>query len=503
MAQQAGDGLDTNLGVPNESFPLMAANRIPALAERVLVLSEAINGPNQFSTEAAAYGYIERHLRVVVPNAMRNMVAMVTRDSYRNDPEPETFINPIQNLTIMFWNFVRLVNGGVNRDHAFFVAAYRARLIYLGYLYPDKATRAVTIDEVDYWDGAIDFHSAEARVPRRAIAAVGREGAEGYIPAQAAVEGNEYGTAFNLATNDSERIQAYYEHGRNEKFKRFLSFALTDDNSAILKHIAFSAQQYAAMTYLVFRQHGHHYKTDFDSKYNVLWRATTIDSSPKYPGNEMIHRNAIHSFGVKALHMKFFQNIANSRLAETFVDRQDVAPAGTAVVATCHAAIELMRALPVWNQMYAAYKEQIDGLAVQARKLKDAQRAIRYHKNARLFGEQKYTLNAEVAQSLAPIAKGFIESLGPDADLSRQKALDKRAQQNPLIASLVESVINKVVSSIAKSGDINAFTKKIDKATDEKKGRKALPSGVTAEEEAEAGEESAEEEEEEEEDTGE
>jgi len=257
---------------------------------------------------------------------------------------------------------------------------------------------------------------------------------------------------------------------------------------AVSKHLAFSAQQYAAMTYLVFRQHGHHYKTEFDNKYNVLWRATTIDSSPMYPGNEIVHRNAIHSFGVKALHLKFYQNINLSKLADTFVDRQDVAPAGTAVVATCNAAIELMKALPVWTQMYGAYKVQIDELSIQAKKLKNAEQAIRYHKNARLFGVQRYQLDLEIAQSLAPIAKGFIESLGPEADLSRQKALDKRAQQNPLVAALVSSVINKVTRAIARSGDINAFARKEteeEKKVREEREKLARERGLEEEEELE------------------
>jgi len=494
MAAQPRNELDTATGIPDANYPLMSVQDAGRLIENTLVAYEGVNGPNQFSTESAAYGYIARHLRVVIPRNLYDLLRGLTRDSFTDNPMPGNFINPVQNLTIMYWNFVRLVNGGVNREQAFFVAAYRARLIYLGYLYPDRADRAVTIDEVDFWEGATDFHSAEADFPIRAIAEQGERGTPGYRPAVAQREGNAYGRAYNAAADDNERIAAYYAHGNDQKFKRFISYAMTEANLAVLKHISFSAQQYAAMTYLVFRQHGHHYKTDFDAKYNVLWKATTIDSSPRYPGNEMIHRNAIHSFGVKILHQKFFQNINNQKLAETFVDRQDVAPAGTAVIATCHAAIELMKALPIWDQMYMAYKPQIDALAVQAKKLKDAARAIRYHKNARLFGEQRFELNAEVAHALAPIAKGFIESLGPEADLSKQKALDKRAQQNPLIASLVASVIDKVTRQIARSGDISAFTKGEMKKKVEAAGTGATITEVEEEEEEEEESEEGEEE---------
>jgi len=484
--------LDPNIGLPDANYPLMTADQVEGLAERALIMSEGINGPNSFSTEAAAYGYIERQWRVVVPATLRNNIVLLTRDSYTDNPRPERFINPVQHLTILYWNFLRMTTAGVNNNQAFFTAAYRARLIFLGYLYPERNDRSVTIDEVDFWDRARDFHSHEARFPREARRAVGREGEPGYQAAVAADEGNAYGRAYLNAASDSERVRAYFEHGADNKFKRFISYALNEENLAVTKHLTFSAQQYAAMTYLVFRQHGHHYKTEFDNKYNVLWRATTIESSSRYPGNEIIHRNAIHSFGVKALHLKFFQNLRLGKLADTFVDRQDVAPAGTAVVATCNAAIDLMKALPVWNQMYSAYKVQIDELATQAKKLKNAERAIQYHKNARLFGVQRFQLDLEIAQSLAPIAKGFIESLGPDADLSRQKALDKRAQQNPLVTALVSSVINKVTRSIARSGDMSAFTRKEteeEKAAREERERLAKDRGIAEEEEEDEEEE--------------
>jgi len=456
--------LDPNRLMPAAEYPTLAAADVERFAERVLLLSEGINGPNQFSQESAAYGYIERHFRLAIPFTMGPMLTTLSNASDRDDFDPAQYMNSLQQISIIYWNWLRLKNGGVDSNNAFFIAAYRARLVYLGYLYTTKEARAVTIDEVDFTNRMVDHHSVDFLGPIEARSAIGTRGEPGYVPAQEARTASDYYTAYRAARSNAARLRAYIDHGTDNTFKRFISYALNEERAAVMKHISLSAQQYAAMTYLVFRQHGHHYKSEFENKYNVLWKATTLESSDKHPGNELLHRAAIHSFGIKTLHVKFFTYLAKNRLAETFIDRQDVAPAGTAIIATCYAAIELMKSLPIWDQVQASYGPQIKILEAQAKQLKNAKEAIKYHKNARLFGVQRFQFDTATAQALAPIAKGFIEALGPDADLSRQKALDKRAQQNPLMASLVEEVINRVTRKIARTGDISIFAKKLETA---------------------------------------
>jgi len=443
--------------LPNEQYPVPTVEELNNITQKIDLLAEGINGPNTFSTESAAYGYIARHLRLVVPVAMREKITRLTINSYTEEPAPDRFLNVVDQLCLMYWNFVRMHRAGVNRDIAFFIAAYRTRLIYLGYLYTTRDDRSVTIDEVDFTALARDFHGTAYVTARERVAAIGIPGEEGYQAEVTGRRASAYATAFNLANNNQERIQAYVEHGLDENFKRFIRLAMSEEYADIIKHVVLAAQQFAASTYLVFRQLGHHYKTEFDLKYNILWKATTLEKHAKYPGNEAIHRWAIHSFGVKALHDKFYHSLKLEKLADTFKDRQDVAPAGTAVIATCYAAIELMKGLPVWSQMYAAYKVQIDALEKQAKVLKEGEKAIRFHKNARLFGETRYVMETETAQALAPIAKGFITALGDEADLSKQKALDKRAQQNPLMVQVINNAIIRITRSIARTGDMSAL----------------------------------------------
>jgi hypothetical protein len=430
---------------------------IAARVDQLSYLSEGLNGPNTFSVESAAYGYIERHKRLVVPEDVRQWIKDNKTSWEQNDEPAQTSI--VSLYSIMYWNFARLLNGGYTRDNALFVAAFRTRLIYTGYLYASKDERCVTIDEVDF-STVNRCHHAAAMDTIKA-----------------------YQDAHNAATTDEAKIQAYVQHGNSEKFKRFINLATTAENGEMMKFLALASNQYAAATYLVFRQHGHHYTPELDKKYNILWKATTLAQSPRSPGNEVIHRDAVHSFGMRALHDKFFYFLGQNKLAETFVDRADVAPAGTAMIATCYAAVNLMRSLPIWRDIYAQYKDQIDKLEAQAKSLKNAKDAMQYHKNARLFGYTRVQLNTDIAQSLSPIAVGFIQSLGDEADLSHQKTLNKRAQQNPLMTNLTYGVIRTVMLRISKSGEMS-YAMGTNHAAKTKKGKQAAQI-TSAEEEVE------------------
>jgi len=405
------------------TVPELSKNDYAAAAEKLAILAEDVNGPNTFSLESAAYGYIERYQRLIIPVQYYDDIAS----------DGVSSLNAVQLLVVTYYNYIRLRSGGMNESNAFFVAAYRSRLIELDYLIPSKESRAVTIDEVDWHNGTKDYEG-EARNSKA-----------------------EYSKAAeNMADNNPAGLVAsFLEHADDSPFKKFLAHAVSGKQAAIIKHLTFAAEQYAAATYLVFRQHGHHFKPEYNSKYDILWKATTIDPSPDYPGHEFIHRIAIHSFGVKVLHDRFFENVNDGKLAETFMDRKDVAPSGTAVVATCYAAFELMKSLPIWSDLNNSYKDQIAELEKQAKRLKNAEDAIKYHRNARLFGKIRHTLDISIAQSLAPVAKGFITSLGSESDLSKQKALDKRAQQNPIIVMTISAVIDKVMRNTRREADLS------------------------------------------------
>jgi hypothetical protein len=450
------------VNMPNQA----SDEEISSHLERLSWLAEGVNGPSTFNKEAAAYGYIEKKYRICAPIEFKELL------SQDDVGKPSEHFRAIHAYTFMYWNYIRLVKGNVPRSDAFFIAAYRTRLVELGYLIADKKGRAVTVDEVDFTDKLIHFHKQEYA-----------EDAEGN-PA------NDYTQAFHDADEPENEVEAYIKHGKNAQFKAFLRYAFTEEQSSVLKHITFCAQQYAAQTYLVFRQLGHHYKPEYEQKYNILWRATTIEQHKSFPGNEAIHRLAVHSFGMKCFHRMFYRNLRADRLAETFADRSDVAPAGAAIVATCWASISLMQSLPIWNDMYNAYGAQIDKLRKQAETLKlaDGEDAIKYHKNARLFGVQRYTLDIELAATLAPIAKGFIESLGDTADLARQKTLDKRANQNPLMVALVSRIITKVTRAVATSGDFSAIAASQAATVKEPAAIQEVPGEELGEEEEEEGE---------------
>lgn len=412
--------------------------------EQLSAAAEGINGPSTFNLETAAYGYIRSHEKVVYPASMRDKIKSATAhykaNGFPTEDDGVAGFTLMDMLTITFWNKRALENANVPEDVAFFIGFYRARLTYLGYMYVEKADRAVTIDEVEWREDAVDFVMNLRNTNQ------------------------DFNTAFEAASTEIEELDAYLEatHEEPDVFTHFIYNVLSTSWLDMVKHIVLCAQQYAAMTYLVFRQLGHHYTTDYNAKYDIMWKATTLEKPSYVPNNEMIHRVAIHSFGLKALHEKFYQNLEASKLAETFVDRSDVAPAGTAIITTCNAAIQAMRSLSLWSDFYAAYQVQVDTLNTQAMAIKgkNAKDAIKFHKNARLFGVERVIPDNTHAEALASYAKGFIDSLGPKSDLSKQKTLNKKANQNPINVELMTSLIHSMAEKIIEAGDLSSIIPK-------------------------------------------
>jgi len=388
--------------------------------EKLQMLAEPINGPNSFNLETAAYGYIQREERLVIPGSLKNSIPTEINMPVK--------LNIVQLMGIAMYNYVRLRKFNLGEEHALFIALYRARLVSLGYLLRNKEDRKVTVNEVDYPMSVPDHHSKD------------------YAEVAA------YKTAFDNARDSKQMLYAAFSNTASTPFKNFLSLVYA--KHSILENVTLVATQLAASTYLVFRQMGHHYKAELDSKYKVLWKATTLETPSFMPANTHIHRTAIHSFGVYTLHKMFYKNLEESLLAETYVDRSDVTPCGVAVIKTCWAAISLMQSLPIWRGLYQAYSEQIDTLKAQADKLSDAEASIKYHKNAKLFGVTREYLDPSAAYALSPVAKGFLNSMEEEADIKRQKSLDKRANQNPLAVMLIQNVIINVLTKIQNEGDI-------------------------------------------------
>lgn len=410
-------------------------------AAKVMYLAEGMNGPNTFDITKASYGYIEPHQRLSVPADLRDKIQANTlalsglnmhyENGVAKESLPKSTIDIVDLLRITMANYARLTRGGINQEHAFFIATLRARLIQNGYLFVDQKERSVTINEVDWINNVPNEHKV-------------------------LYDSNaEYKATYDTLNGTGDKLLHIIGHVPEGSFKKFFRYCMADKNVGIIQHIVLMADQYAAMLYLVFRQHGHHWTKDYEQKYNIMFKATTLDSHPSYPGHELVMRVAMHSFGIKCFHQKFWELLECQKLAETFVDRSDVAPSGTAVVATCAAAFRSLMGVPVWDSLYVAYKPQIDSLFKTADGLKgkNAKSAVKFHKNARLFGVDRMHIDTVHAEALAAVAKGYIMALGDTSDLNRQKALDKRAAQNPLMVQVMTSVILKIADRLSNQED--------------------------------------------------
>jgi len=412
-------------------------------AEKLIFLAEGMNGPNTFDVSKANYGYVKQHERMAIPADLKAKIEQTTKNLtdikqfYKNGefdaamPTSSIDINDL--LRIAMCNYACLTRGGIPSEASFFIAILRARLIQNGYLYVNKKERCVTVDEVDWIVDCEDPHK------------------DLYMTNSA------YKAKYDAKSSEAEKLLEIVANIADSPYKKFVRYSLSEKSVVTIQHLVLMADQYAAMLYLVFRQHGHHYTPDYEKKYNIMFKATTLAAHPNYPGNENVMRVAMHSFGLKCFHDKFWDLLSCNKLAETFVDRADVAPSGTAVVATCAATFNSMKGVPVWDTIYTMYRESIDQLFLDAEMLKgnNAQDAIKFHKNARLFGKERHQLDPKHAEALATVAKGYIEALGPTSDLYMQKSLDKRAAQNPMMTTVMATIITKIADRL--TSDENAI----------------------------------------------
>jgi len=415
-----------------DRLPILPADLTPILQrlDRVAIIAQDSNGPATYNVESAAYGNISNEFRLIIPNWVIPLL--------RNNALPDNLmginIDIIQQTQVAYMNWRRMVEENVAQDIALWIAIYRARLIKLGYLYHPAASRKVGVNEVDVDATVIDLMMNELT--------------DG--------DGNltQFGNAFNAARDDSGKLMAYVTFGNDNRFRRFIAYMST--KLEMVNDIVFTAENIAASTYLVFRQFGHHYTESLREKYTRIWAATTLAEPALFPGFDMAHRNAVHSFGLKSFHDNFYRNLRLNRLAETFRDRSNVAPCGTAMTATCYATIQLMKALPFWMNLHSAYSQQVDALENEYRKMGSGEEAIAFHKNASFFVDEAQVMKIDnsFAAVLAPLAKGFIDVAGEKSDIARQRTLDKRASQNPVMITMVSSVITAILDRVTERGDI-------------------------------------------------
>jgi len=425
---------------------------LKARGERVLALAEGINGPSTFDVESAAYGYIQGWQKLVVPKYVHDMLDDPALKSTSKQLAGVDAMTLLDVLFVAFCNYVKLRKGSETADAdskleeraCYWIAMYRARLVKQGYLYKSKEARAVTVDELHVQESAANPLLKLTKADDRA--AFSKDIA---VPAQAAMALKAYYETITEAGPDGKPTKL-------TAWSRFISLYV--DRPKVAEDIVFTAEQVSAATYLVFRQFGHHYQASLKEKYEIMWKATTLAKPEMLPDLNAVHRIAIHSFGMRALHDKFWYNYDNGKLAETYRDRSTVAPCGAAQLMTANAALSLMEALPIWNTLYMGYATQIDTVRAEAKKMGSPRDMIVYHKNAKLFGVERKKANNEAAIPVAPIIKGWLNFQGKEAAMAGQRTLNKLAEQNPAIVTLVEAVLTGVIDKIASSGDVSALS---------------------------------------------
>lgn len=213
--------------------------------------------------------------------------------------------------------------------------------------------------------------------------------------------------------------------------------------SATLEYVNQNWLQIVALARHLFITRGHHYKPEYTDVIDRTWNATTIEAPQGVilPGWDFLLSGAIHWIGPRAMMLVCEHAKNGGRLAASFINRYDAAPAGTAPIRTGWAAIESMKMATWWRDFYNLFHREVDALEVA--KNRTAQLGLQAHVNAKLFDWTwtRTVVSDEPVRPLAPWIMGFLDSLDKDEAIKGQKAIDKRASGGVIIRQQFTMVI--------------------------------------------------------------
>jgi len=374
----------------------------------LFALVEDLNGPSMYSSKRAMFGYISPHERLQIPSWLSPQLRTAAQD------QALLHLSTVDVLEIAEMNYAALVGGGTSENDSLWVSLLRARWIQLGCLLRTRQDRAVPIDEVDEDTRAQSYDEQwEAANP---IAATARD--------QYEVQ------KLNSADLGDAAFQTY----------------IKKISAALLNHVNQCATNLWALSAHIFRVRGHHYKAEFEDTIERTWKATTLDLPNTAPSWQVLVRVATHPFGVKALRDGFEFFLSQEALAPSFDVRKDAFPAGAAMIGTGYAVLQQMKSAAWWVEFSTLYQGLVDSVEHQHGEILKA--PFRYHQAAGLYGEVKRDVDDTSVRALAPLLKGFITVEAAGTAISRQKTLDKHAEQNPAtqerFAIYLEMLLNRV-----------------------------------------------------------
>lgn len=232
--------------------------------------------------------------------------------------------------------------------------------------------------------------------------------------------------AGGCVTNLQERAVYSNEYAPNRTpWSDQLQFTATKD---LVDFVADTWLQYVGILRHLFVSRGHHFKTEYSTMIDRVWKATTIEapSGVEVPSWLDILRLGLHCFAIRPINIVVTDAYYGGTLAASLSIRFFTAPAGVAPVYTAFAGLKDMKMSSWWKLFADQYESQVNDLEKLAEMV--TKLGLRAHQNAKLFNWNWSTLNIDLSpvDALAPLVLAFIDNLDDQESLRGQKSLTKR-----------------------------------------------------------------------------
>jgi hypothetical protein len=318
---------------------------------------------------------------------------VVLPDRFTHNDEHPSSLTDEEVEAFFVVNYVALTRSGVNPDVATFLTLLRMNMVTSGFVAKSTNERAVYVDEYEY---NVDIPDEPIQV--------------------------------TITSEVNKFVADYWEN-----------------IVAVVAH--------------VFRVRGHHYKDEYEDLYSRTWACTTIEvpTGIRMPSWKDISTIGLHCFGVKALHLVREAAFQGGYLAKGLEIRRNAACAGSAAVRTSAAALTEMRS----NKWFSAFAEKFDvairEILNQAVRLQNA--GTRAHINAKLYdwNDRYMGIDETHVQTVAPYILGWIDTLDVREPITKQKAINKRAQGGSGIRTVFAAVILNELRSDRQYENVRAF----------------------------------------------
>lgn len=177
----------------------------------------------------------------------------------------------------------------------------------------------------------------------------------------------------------------------------------------------------------IFRVRGHHYKDDFQTRYDTLWSRCLHTPADLPLQWNYLATDALHAVMPVHLDAIWADCVTNARCAGALIKRFDAAPAGVAgVFALKRGLDDVMMIFPgVVNNIPDAYRSFVQMFT----RLKQSRWGGSI--NARYYGAQRIRVDEGSIGALASVVMGVYDQLASDSKLRESPALARLAQTAP------------------------------------------------------------------------